>query len=347
MGVTAGIAAASCLSTSLLPEDHLTSYIWSSFIGPNFLLAVEAAPNRHTPVENSAKQKQDGFYVLHFPNKGKIGSVGAAEAGADYSEKHIPTNKFAEANGTVRIAKGRGICFVATDFMGLEKPLDVIGTLPVDAVTSITLSNNIFAEKEVAKLLRFTGLRRLELSGTEVADETISKLALLLHLESLIVDRTRIRGQCLVSLSNNKSICSLNIGHNDLQKSYLNELKKFPNLQRLALNSTHLHDSDMPAIAACSKLRYLDISGNNDLTNVGIAQLKTLKKLEYLQLPYTSANAKGLLALKGLPLNKLRIEPKQATSNDTIALKKTFPHLQIDLENLKKELFNDYKAVFQ
>ncbi|MFA7337144.1 MAG: hypothetical protein WC028_10195 [Candidatus Obscuribacterales bacterium] len=323
LGVAAGVAATICLSSSL-----------------------QAAPGAAL-VETRTKPKQEGFYLLHFPARGKIGRVGAVEAGADYSEKHIPTKRFAEANGTVRLAKGTGICFEATDFMGLEKPLDVICTLPAEAVTSITLSNNIFAENEVTRLLRFTVLRRLELEGTEVSDETIAKLAPLQHLESLIVDRTRIHGQFLATLPGKESIRNLKLGHNDLQKQYLKELKKFPNLQRLSLNSTHLRDSDMAAIAACSQLRYLDISDNNDLTNVGIAQLKTLKKLDYLQLPFTAANAKGLLALKGIALTKVRIESKQASKQDIVALRKAFPQIQIDIENMKKELLKDYKAAFE
>lgn len=303
--------------------------------------SVNAAPS------SSSKQTQEGLYVLHFPVRGKIGTVGVAEAGADYSGKHVPTKKFAEANGTVRLAKGKGICFIATDFMGLEKPVDVICTLPAEAVTSITLSNNIFDENEILKLLRFAGLKRLELTGTEVTDETIAKLAPLQNLETLIVDRTRIQGKFLAKLSSNKSIRNLKLGHNDLQKKYLQELKKFPNLQSLTLNSNHLRDSDMAAIAACSHLRYLDISDNNDLTNAGIAQLKPLKELAIMQLPFTAINAKGILALKGLPLARLRIEPKQAKSQDVAALNKAFPKLQIDFENMKKELFNDYQAAFQ
>ncbi|MDQ5935532.1 MAG: hypothetical protein QG574_2838 [Cyanobacteriota bacterium erpe_2018_sw_21hr_WHONDRS-SW48-000092_B_bin.40] len=303
-------------------------------------LAVGSAPVNAAPT-------QEGLYVLHFPARGKIGTVGVAEAGADYSGKHVPTKKFAEANGTVRLAKGKGICFIATDFMGLEKPVDVICTLPAEAVTSITLSNNIFDENEILKLLRFAGLKRLELTGTEVTDETIAKLAPLQNLETLIVDRTRIQGKFLAKLSSNKSIRNLKLGHNDLQKQYLNELKKFPNLHSLTLNSNHLRDSDMAAIAACSHLRYLDISDNNDLTNAGIAQLKPLKELAIMQLPFTAINAKGILALKGLPLARLRIEPKQANTKDVAALNKAFPKLQIDFENLKKELFNDYKAAFQ
>jgi hypothetical protein len=102
----------------------------------------------------------------------------------------------------------------------------------------------------------------------------------------------------------------------------LNELKKFPNLHSLTLNSNHLRDSDMAAIAACSHLRYLDISDNNDLTNAGIAQLKTFKRTRtIMQLPFTAINAKGILALKGLPLARLRIEPKQANSQDVISPK--------------------------
>jgi hypothetical protein len=48
-----------------------------------------------------------------------------------------------------------------------------------------------------------------------------------------------------------------------------------------------------------------------------------------------------------MALTKLRIEPKQASKQDIIALRKAFPQIQIDIENMKKELFNDYKAAFQ
>ena len=49
--------------------------------------SVNAAPS------SSSKQTQEGLYVLHFPLRGKIGTVGVAEAGADYSGKHVPTKK--------------------------------------------------------------------------------------------------------------------------------------------------------------------------------------------------------------------------------------------------------------
>ncbi|MBP9089410.1 hypothetical protein KBI23_00175 [bacterium] len=329
-------------ASKLLPASILSAFCLVVSLPPS-----KASPNIPNLVSHNSKQRQENFYVLHFPAKGKIGRVGEAEIGADYSDKHTPTKKFAEANGTVRIAKGTGICFEATDFMGLEKPFDTICSLPAEAVTSITLSNNIFEENEVIKLLRFTNLRRLELTGTEVTDETLAKLAPLQHLVTLIVDRTRVKGQFLASLSGKKSIRNLHLGHNEINKKILDELKKFPYLERLSLPSAHLRDTDMVAIAACPKLKYLDISDNNDLTNTGITLLKTLKNLEHIRMPFTTANAKGILALKGIALIRVRIEPKQATSKDVIALKKTFPKLEIDFENMKKELFNDYQEAFE
>ncbi|MDP3510745.1 MAG: hypothetical protein Q8T09_22450 [Candidatus Melainabacteria bacterium] len=336
-----------CLSFGFGPFCLVSASLLSTFCLAISLPPVKATPNGKPLVSTSSKQKPESFYVLHFPAKGKIGRVGEAEIGADYSDKHTPTKKFAEANGAVRLTKGTGICFIATDFMGLEKPVDIICTLPAEAVTSISLSNNIFEENEVVKLLRFTNLKRLELTGTEVTDETMAKLAPLQQLVTLVVDRTRVKGQFLASLSGKKNIRNLHLGHNELNKKILDDLKKFPNLERLSLPSAHLRDTDMAAIAACPKLKYIDISDNNDLTNTGIAQLKTLKNLEQIKMPFTAANAKGLLALKGIALVRVRMEPKQATGKDVISLKKTFPKLEIDFENMKKELFNDYQEAFE
>ncbi len=139
----------------------------------------------------------------------------------------------------------------------------------------------------------------------------------------------------------------MNLGHNALSGKYLQELKNFPNLRWLGLGSDHLKDSDLVNVSACSKLEFLDISDNKDLTEKGLAPLKKLKNLSCLRLNYTNLTAKGILQLKGVPLQLIRIEKHQANVQDLAALRRAFPHITVDFEAQMEDLRKDYHAAFE
>jgi hypothetical protein len=310
------------------------------------LLSPATAKQTSEPLAVGAKGKQEQF-VMTFPTSGPIGELGIVGDGADYAQKHIEAKMAAKARGRVAMTRGVHLYFNYTDYMGLEKPFDVISAIPPEALTGLSLCNTIFPENDLSKLLRFTQLRRLELSSTEVSDESLMKLAKLPHLEAIAVDRTRIRGRFLVDFANNKNLTFLSINHNEIDRKYLQELKNFPKLSYMDISCSHINDADLPKIAACPSLTFLDLSENAAITNKGLVQLKPLIKLNKLQVTDSNVTAAGILTLKGLPIKTLRIEHKQASDKDIVALKKTFPGLRINFEDLKEQGFSIYKEVFQ
>jgi hypothetical protein len=76
---------------------------------------------------------------LTFPTRGQIGKIGLIDDGADYTDKHTPSKIFSDAKGQVLVPKGKHLYFVASDFMGIEKPIDILCTIPPELVTSICL----------------------------------------------------------------------------------------------------------------------------------------------------------------------------------------------------------------
>jgi Leucine-rich repeat (LRR) protein len=230
--------------------------------------------------------------------------------------------------------------------MGLQKPLVVLDAIPSDALTCLVLTNAIFDEKQLKKICRFTNLRRVEFCGTEVTDDSIGCLASLPQLEAIDVTRTRVHGRFLLDFSQSKKLKLLYMSHNEIERKYLPALKNLPNLSRLILNSVRLIDADMAIIGSCSQLEFLDIAGNAALTNKCLVDLKRLKRLHILEIPYTKLTARDLLQLKGLPLVSLRIQPGQGSTADMDALKKQFPGLQIRLETEKERDLKTYKMLF-
>jgi hypothetical protein len=288
----------------------------------------------------------DGFYSIKFPDKGKIGEVLLIDDGDDYVHKHAPGKIFAKANGLVRVPRGAHIGFRCTDVMGLQKPMEILDAIPADALTCVVLTNTIFDEKQLHKLCRFPNLKRVELSGTEVTDSSVSTLSALPQLETLVVSRTRVNGQFLLDFARHKNLRQLNLSHNEIEHKYWLELKKFPRLSQLILSSLHLNDSDLAAISGCIPVDFLDITNNLELTTNCVEELKHLKLLSTLEIPYTKLTARDILQLKGLPLNTLRLQPTQGSEADMEALKKQFPHLQIHLETAKEQNFKTYRELF-
>ncbi len=75
----------------------------------------------------------------------------------------------------------------------------------------------------------------------------------------------------------------------------LDTLKKFPNLEELRVNEIWLTDKQIGKIAELKTLKKLTFILNGPLTNQGMAQLKTLEKLEAITLPQQQTLSDELL----------------------------------------------------
>jgi len=297
--------------------------------------------------EPTKDNRPAAFYVLRFPGRGKIGEVGEISNAEKFDGKHTPLKKAMEALGTLTFAKGTKLHFKSRDFMGLEKPLDIIQTFPVEALYSLDLSNNILDEKELGKVLKFQNLRRLEVGGTDFGDSGLRVLAKLPNLEAVAADHTRTNGSFLVDFASSKKLKLLVLNHNDLDTRYLKELRNFPQLHWLDLGNTHIKDADMANLTNCSELVDLKIDDNNDLTDKCLVNIKQLKHLERLWLENTKITKRGLLTLKGLPIKYFRIDKGKDDKKDLEELKKAFPKAEFAYPTVMEKSYKIYKDAFE
>jgi internalin A len=199
----------------------------------------------------------------------------------------------------------------------------------------------------MAVLARFKGLRRLELRNTDITDKGLAKLAPLTELEYLIVSHTKVDGTALANLTTLKQLKRLDISSVDLVPASLVALKQFDKLRDLSLSQCHLRNPDLRPVGLCPSISSLDISDDPLISDKGMIELKPLKKLTFLNISGTVITSKGLQSLKGLPLERIKIRPKDfpaAVKND---ISKALPGVKFLDDNFLDESLKVYKEVFQ
>jgi internalin A len=183
-------------------------------------------------------------------------------------------------------------------------------------------------------------LRRLNLRGTDVTDTSLEYLSALTGLKSLDISQTQISDVGLDHLASLAELEELNIGGIKISGVGLNVLKLLPKLKTLSFNGIQrrnagmcwapvVTDIELDTISLLSGLEELDLSwgvglGNSDpaaksrfngesdchvvggirITDLGLAKLTKLKKLQRLDVSGSEITPAGLKQLEGL--NQLR-----------------------------------------
>jgi internalin A len=179
-------------------------------------------------------------------------------------------------------------------------------------------------------------LRRLNLRGTDVTDTSLEYLSALTGLKSLDISQTQISDVGLDHLASLAELEELNIGGIKISGVGLNVLKLLPKLKTLSFNGIQrrnagmcwapvVTDIELDTISLLSGLEELDLGwgvglGNNDpaakgrftgesdchvvggirITDLGLAKLTKLKKLQRLDVSGSEITPAGLKQLEGL-----------------------------------------------
>lgn len=285
----------------------------------------------------SAAAALDQFTTVHFPTGRETGDIIVTDPGSSYTERHSPGKLFAVASGIKRLPKNVDLGYICKDQTEQNDPIDVVEFFPKSQLTFVVLKNAVFENKSLDKLLKFKKMRRLELTRTDVDDQTVAKVADL-PLETLVVDRTKVHGPFLVALARNPGIVHLGIDHNSLDLNYLQELENFPRLRVLNIACIDLKDSNLLPVSRLQNLECLDISQNQALTSTSLTYLKKLRKLKDLNIEDTSITALDLLQLKGLPLKFIHMDEKQKSVGYS-SLLKTFPQAKVLVEHTEQKKY--------
>lgn len=171
------------------------------------------------------------------------------------------------------------------------------GLRTLKAAPAIENLNLYFAElvsdEGTAIFRNWKHLKRLNLHGTKITDSTLEILEGVPSLEWLDIGWAQITDTGLDHLSSLTNLRALAMGGNKLTSASLQVLRQLPQLEYLDIGGTQrtdsglwsmlLTDDGVQAIASVTELRELRMAGTS-ITGRGIAMLKTLSKLERLNL---------------------------------------------------------------
>ncbi|XP_059182590.1 uncharacterized protein si:ch73-173p19.1 [Centropristis striata] len=173
-------------------------------------------------------------------------------------------------------------------------------------------------------------LRLLSIKHTKVRE--VSALAELSSLQTLNLDGTGVIESSLENLASHPALSSLSLagipvadGNQALQ--IISCLK----LTQLTLPGRHsVTDSGLCFLSRLSLLLELDLTDYTQVTDQGVNQLSTMKRLKKLSLSNTQVTDAGLPSLRGLQeLQELCLDRTAVTSRGVSELITFLPHLQV------------------
>jgi Leucine-rich repeat (LRR) protein len=232
---------------------------------------------------------------------------------------------------TVKTLRRLDLSLTYVSDRGIErlKALDQLEDLNLYAAEFIT-------DAALAFLRGHHQLKSLNLRGTDVTDTSLAYVAELTSLRSLDISFTQITDVGLEHLASLSQLEELSLGGNKISGVGLHVLKLLPKLKKLSFYGIQrrnagwcwapvLTDLELDTIALLSGLEDLNlgsgvalgtprpsdlgpadgeaecrIAGGTRITDFGLAKLKTLEKLEHLDLSGAAITANGLKTLASL-----------------------------------------------
>ncbi|WP_187782072.1 leucine-rich repeat domain-containing protein [Gimesia chilikensis] len=158
---------------------------------------------------------------------------------------------------------------------------------------------DIFVQSDASQITH------LFLSGTQVTDEGLAKLASLQRLEDLDLGRTKITGTGFAQVTFT-SLKKLSFREcNKLTVDGFKQIVKCQNLEKLNLIKSNIEDPFLQEVAKLPRLKTL-WGDHTKVTNAGLPYLNSMTQLKSLEIRGTAITREGMLQLwKHLPdLNK-------------------------------------------
>ncbi len=183
---------------------------------------------------------------------------------------------------------------------------------------SLDLTDTLVTDKSLRVIPQFSQLQRLVLSGTKVNGSGLKALSGLRKLSRLVLCQTQINDRMLGAFTH-ETIRFLDLGETLVNGSGLKTLPALPRLTSLILNRCPLTDSHLKYLpnghleelwllgcpisdrcaeflAACPKLKYLNLAGTG-ISDAGIKVLCQSQTLRTLDLEETKITDQGLAYL--------------------------------------------------
>ncbi|MBX3075382.1 protein kinase [Candidatus Obscuribacterales bacterium] len=278
----------------------------------NHAFKVDVASQTWTAVERLsdndlkrlADRSRDVVRCLRL-NGGSIeGQIDLTDTAYGYVAK-LPLRLFDAEHSSI---KDSGLRKIGT--MHTLRTLDLTDTSITDKGLRYLIGSNIqdlnvssclfLTEKCGRSLSKIDSLRVLNLSTTDVSDESIKLLARLPHLEELRLSNTSVSDSSLRNLSHNRTIKRLQLGGTKITIDGIRAIRNLP-IEQIKVQSCKAFDDDCMILAAKQwpNLTSLDVDGT-PITGRGLASIGELQTLELLTVAKLNASDEAMRPLLNL-----------------------------------------------
>ncbi len=180
------------------------------------------------------------------------------------------------------------------------------------ALADLRLSSTRLTDAGLANFKDCKKLTNLELHFTNVSDEGLRTLKDCKSLKSIFLEGTHVTDAGLAHLKNCNDLRQLDVPGLPITDTGLAHLKECKYLTLINLNETQVGDAGLEHLKDCKQLVSLSLIGTQ-VSGAGFIHLKDCKDLANLWLAGTKVNSPGLAHLKGMPLKLLWIQNADVT----------------------------------
>jgi serine/threonine protein kinase/formylglycine-generating enzyme required for sulfatase activity/Leucine-rich repeat (LRR) protein len=193
-------------------------------------------------------------------------------------------------------------------------PIRVLGALRVLHCIGAQLRGSPLVKEQLVDLVPLRGLNlvhltQLNLRSTNVGDADMAVFKDCNDLTDLRLDFTQVGDAGLVHFKGCKNLSSLNLASTQVGDAGLAHFKDCKNLTHLYLVGTKVSDTGLAHFKDCKNLTDLRLGG----TQVGDAGLANFKGVPLKTLSIYDTGITDLTPLQGMPLEEIRLTPKNIT----------------------------------
>lgn len=257
-----------------------------------------------------------------------------------------PLGWVTNAGGVIaRDAQGRVVAVDLRASWATDSDLDSLASIPT--LSRLDLSETRITDHGLRQLKGASAITDLNLRYAElITGEGLSSLKTWAQLKRLNMEGTKLTDNTLQHLSAFTSLESVNLGSVLVTDAGLDALTSLPHLRELILGGNKLTDAGLQALRQLPGLTYLDLGGTQredsglwsvSLTQPGLDAIATLKELRRLKLEGALVTARGLATLQVLSkLEELDLHDCPRIGDDVIPVLSAMPGLRsVDLAGTK------------
>jgi hypothetical protein len=217
---------------------------------------------------------------------------------------------------------------MATVFALAAKPADVDNTPTAEEQKAIELVRKAGGKAEISPQLPAGA--RVSAKFESATDAVLVSLKKATQIGSLdVYDATHCTEKGFATLKEVPGLRKLTLGKSIMNAARVKAIGQCKELRSLYLAGCGLSDAGLAGLKNLTLLKSLDISDNPQITDRGMATVKTFERLQQLNVAKTSMTDKGLMELKGLDgLRSLNVVGTKVTADAAEKFADGMPNLR-------------------